>query len=97
MLIAYLEKLNDFGKTHANARKSVGSWKLITERAIWKNKQDVLADFPNAKMIKKNRARFEIAHNTYRLVVHIDYVDQLVEIRFIGTHAAYDRIDPSTI
>lgn len=97
MLIIYLEKLNKFASTHANARKSIAAWKTITENAAWKKKQDVLRDFPNAKMILNNRARFEILHNTYRLIVHIDYADQLVEIRFIGTHTAYDKIDPATI
>ncbi len=97
MRIVFLKELNDFAQTHANARKSIAAWKIITETAVWKSKQDVLADFPNAKMIKNNRGRFEIAHNTYRLIVHIDYADQLVEIRFIGTHAAYDKIDPETI
>ena len=67
MLIVYLEKLSDFAKNHANARKSLAIWKMVTEKAAWKNKQDVLSDFPNAKMIKNNRARFEIVHNTYRL------------------------------
>jgi mRNA interferase HigB len=97
MRIVYLDKLNSFAQTHANARKNISTWKVITDKAIWRNKQGVLADFPNTKMIKNNRARFEIAHNTYRLIVHIDYADQLVEIRFIGTHAAYDKIDPETI
>jgi len=97
MLIVYLKKLNDFGKNHANARKSLAVWKLVVEEADWKNKQDVLTDFPKAKMIKNNRARFEIVHNTFRLIAHIYYEDKLVEIRFIGTHNEYDKIDPASI
>src|SRR5258706_12417586 len=97
MLIVYLQKLNDFAKTHSNARKSLATWKSVVELANWKKKQDVLADFPKAKMIKNNRARFEIVHNTYRLIAHIHYEDQIVEIRFIGTHNEYDRIDPETV
>jgi mRNA interferase HigB len=97
MLIVYLQKLNDFGKHHANARKSLSVWRMVVEKASWKNKQDVLADFPKAKMIKNNRARFEIVHNTYRLIAHIQYENQIVEIRFIGTHNEYDKIDPETI
>ena len=97
MLIVYLKKLNDFGKNHANARKSLAVWKLVVEQADWKNKQDVLRDFPKAKMIQNNRARFEIVHNTFRLIAHIYYDDKIVEIRFIGTHTEYDRIDPATI
>jgi mRNA interferase HigB len=97
MLIIYLKRLNDFGKTHANARKSLAAWKLVVEEAEWKNKQDVLRDFPKAKMIENNRARFEIVHNTFRLIAHIHYVDKIIEIRFIGTHNEYDKIDPATI
>lgn len=88
MLIVYLYKLNEFAKKLANARKSL---------ATWRSKQDVLADFPKAKMIANNRARFEIVHNTYRLIAYINYADQIVEVRFIGTHTEYDRINPATI
>jgi mRNA interferase HigB len=97
MLIVYLEKLNAFAKNHANARKNLATWKATAEEAEWKNKQDVLNDFPRAKMIANNRARFEIVHNTFRLIALIDYDDQIEEIRFIGTHYEYDRIDPVTI
>jgi mRNA interferase HigB len=97
MQIVYLKRLLDFGKKHADARKSLASWKTVTENAKWTKKQDVLFDFPNAKMINNNRARFEIRHNTYRLIAHIDYSDQIVQIRFIGLHNQYDKIDPETI
>jgi mRNA interferase HigB len=97
MRIIYLQKLIAFAKNHANARKSLSAWKTIVEDAVWKTKQDVLDDFPNAKMILNNRARFEITHNTYRLIAQINYQDQIVEIRFIGTHNEYDQIDPATI
>ena len=97
MLIVYLEKLNAFARQHAHARKSLATWKSTVERAIWSNKQDVLRDFRNAKMIADNRARFEIVHNTYRLIVKINYEAQIAQVRFIGTHSEYDRIDPVTI
>ena len=97
MLIVYLEKLNVFAKNHSNARKSIATWVSTTEEAVWDTKQDVLRDFPKAKMIANNRARFEIVHNTYRLIVKINYDAQIVQIRFIGTHNEYDRIDPETI
>ncbi|MEO8822378.1 MAG: type II toxin-antitoxin system HigB family toxin [Ginsengibacter sp.] len=97
MIIIFTEKIINFGKKHANSRKSVAVWKLVVEKVIWKKKQDVLLDFPKAKMIKNNRARFEIVQNNYRLITYIDYVDEIVEIRFIGTHNEYNKIDPETI
>jgi mRNA interferase HigB len=97
MIIVSLIKLNVFAKKHADARKSLATWQDVAEKATWKNKQDILNDFPNAKMIKNNRARFEIKHNTYRLIIFINYDARTVVIRFIGTHTEYDRIDPETI
>lgn len=97
MLIIFIEKITEFAKKHADSRKSLAVWKLVVEKVTWKKKQDVLFDFPKAKMIKNNRARFEIVHNNCRLIAHIDYKDQIVEIRFIGTHNEYDKIDPDTI
>jgi len=97
MIPINLKLLTDFAKKHPNSKKSLVIWKLVIENAHWKNKQDVLRDFPKAKMIKNNRARFEITHNTFRLIAHIDYEDKLVEIRFIGTHNEYEKIDPERI
>lgn len=97
MLIISIDKVVDFAKRHAAARKSLSTWKATVELAAWKKKQDVLADFPKAKMIADNRARFEIVHNTYRLVGKINYDAQTVQVRFIGTHSEYDRIDAATI
>ena len=97
MRIFYLKRIEEFGRNHANARKSLSTWKNVVLKAQWKNKQDILMEFPKAKMIKNNRARFEIVHNTYRLIAHIHYEEKFLEIRFIGTHNEYDRIDPETI
>ena len=97
MIVIHLQKLTRFAKTHANARKHLVTWKLIVEKSGWKKNQDVKTDFPKAKIIKNNRARFEIVHNTYRIIAQIDYEDGIVEIRFIGTHNDYDAIDPETI
>ena len=49
MLIVYLNKLNEFAKNHANARKSIATWISTTEEAIWKTKQDVLGRFPKSQ------------------------------------------------
>lgn len=97
MLVINLDKLNAFSKKHADARKSISTWVNVTEEALWKKKQDVLDDFLKAKMIKNNRARFEIVHNTYRLIVFINYDAETVVVRFIGTHNEYDHINPETI
>ncbi len=97
MLIINGRLLDKFALTHASARKSLATWKKATMEATWKMKQDLLFSFPNAKVLKQNRARFEIQHNKYRMIAEIFYDDGIVKIRFIGTHAEYNKIDPLTI
>ena len=97
MELILVKKLDEFARNHANARKNLATWKQSVEIAVWHKKQDVLVSFPNAKILKSNRARFEIVHNTYRLIAEIDYEDRTVAVRFIGTHTEYERIDPLTV
>ena len=40
---------------------------------------------------------FNIGGNKYRLVVAVKYSAQLVFVRFVGTHADYDRIDAGEV
>jgi len=40
---------------------------------------------------------FNIKGNDYRLVVAVRYTSTMMFIRFVGTHADYDRIDAETI
>ena len=40
---------------------------------------------------------FKHKGNTYRLIVKINYDYSMVWIRFIGTHAEYDKIDATKI
>jgi mRNA interferase HigB len=48
-------------------------------------------------ILPNNRAVFNIEGNDHSLVVAIRYDKQIVFIRFIGTHAEYDRIDAETV
>ena len=48
-------------------------------------------------MVGKNRVVFNIAGNKYRLIVAFTYRIQTAYIKFVGTHAEYDKIDAQTV
>lgn len=47
--------------------------------------------------IGDNRLIFDIAGNKYRLIVHVAYAYKRVLVKFVGTHANYDKIDPEAV
>ena len=49
--------------------------------------------FGSASILQDGRVVFNIAGNKYRMVVWINYPYRVVYVRFIGTHAEYDKVD----
>lgn len=75
-------------------------WKLgITKHLtqIGFRPADVKTAHRNASIIANNRVVFNIKGNTYRLIVAIRYDLGIIFIRFIGTHAEYDKVDAEKI
>jgi len=53
--------------------------------------------YRSASFIANSRVVFNIGGNKYRLVTVVDYRRQALFIKFIGTHAEYDKIDVETV
>ena len=73
------------------------TWYAVVKDAVWISPADVKERYPDASTLKNNRVVFNIKGNDYRLVAAIHYDKQRVFVRFIGTHAQYDKIDSETI
>jgi mRNA interferase HigB len=58
---------------------------------------DIRQAAPNATILNGDRVKFEVAGGNYRLIVAIDFGRQIVFVKFIGTHAEYDKIDALTV
>ena len=97
MHIIALKTLRTFWESHPDIEDSLRSWHNQVEKEIWETPRQVMESFPNARIIGGNRAIFNIKGNRYRLVTHIDYAMKRVYVRFVGTHAEYDRIDAAEI
>ena len=63
----------------------------------WKKPNDVIKDFNKARTIKNNRVIFEINGNDFRLIAEINYDKGWLFIKFIETHAQYDKINAETV
>lgn len=83
--------------SYADAIQPTLAWYRHKFKAHWTSPAEVKADFKTASILKDGRVVFNIAGNKYRLVVWINYAYCVAYIRFIGTHAQYDRIDAQTI
>ena len=83
--------------TYIDAMEPTLAWYRYTLKAIWASPVDVKKDFGKASILKNGRVVFNIAGNKYRLIVQINYAYQIIYIRFIGTHAQYDKISAQTI
>jgi mRNA interferase HigB len=53
--------------------------------------------FRSADILANDRVVFNIGGNKYRLIAAVHYRGKRVFIRFIGTHAEYDKIDAATV
>lgn len=93
MRIISIKRLRLFWESgHRDSEQPLRAWYKEAEKAIWHLPADIKARYPTASFIRGDRVVFNIGGNKYRLIVKVRYDKQAVFIRFVGTHAQYDRI-----
>jgi mRNA interferase HigB len=97
MRIIARKTLRDFWEKHADAEQAIKSWYKEAAESQWNEHGDIKARYPSADILPGNRIVFNIKGNSYRLIVKIHYNTAIVFVRFMGTHADYDKIDAVTI
>ena len=89
--------LGAFADVHPETKAPLLRWKALLKASDWASMADVRLAAPNVKILNGERARFEVAGGNFRMVVAFDFGRRIVFIKFIGTHAEYDRVDALTI
>ena len=89
--------LRKFWEKHADSEQYLKTWYETAKSSNWKSPNEIKETYIQASILKDNRVVFNIKGNSYRLIVKFNYVRQWAFIRFIGTHAEYDKIDADTI
>jgi mRNA interferase HigB len=89
--------LREFWIKHADSAEQLKSWFQEASVAEWKSPKQIKKDYPSASFLADNRIVFNIKGNKYRLIVKINYDHNILWVRFIGTHAEYDKINATKI
>jgi mRNA interferase HigB len=81
---------------HADTENPLRLWYRAADRADWGSFAEVRTDFASVDQVG-DRLIFDIGGNKYRLIVAVDYRYRQLFVRWIGTHAEYDRLTSERI
>lgn len=97
MQIIAKRTLKLFWEANPQAETPLRAWYALVSKAEWDGPADVKAMFRSADFVGDSRVIFDIGGNKFRLIVRIAYRYRRVLVKFIGTHAEYDRINPEDV
>lgn len=97
MRVIAISTLRAFWTKHSDAQTPLMAWYALASRSQWRSPSDIKEAYRNASFTANNRVMFNIKGNDYRLVVLVRYDKGLLFVKFVGTHAQYDKIDASTV
>jgi len=80
-----------FWSAHPETKVALERWYRRVRAANWTSTDEVQRAAPKCKVLNSERVRFEVAEGNYRMVVAFDFRRQAAFVKFIGTHAEYDR------
>lgn len=81
----------------ADSQQQLTSWFRDTSSVEWKSPREIKQEYPSASFLEDNRVVINIKGNKYRLIVKVNYDYKTIWIRFVGTHAQYDKLDATKI
>ncbi|MCD4774177.1 MAG: type II toxin-antitoxin system HigB family toxin [Bacteroidales bacterium] len=89
--------LRKYWEKHPECEQYLKTWYETARTSNWKSPNEIKKTYANASILRDNRVVFNIKGNYFRLIVKFNYERQWAFIRFIGTHAEYDKINAETI
>jgi mRNA interferase HigB len=80
-----------------DAEEPLKAWVHIVRAADWARPTDVTTMFRTADIVANDCVIFNVGGNKYRLIAAVHYRGKRVYVRFIGTHAEYDKVDAARV
>tara|TARA_R110002124_G_scaffold284136_1_gene460961 strand:+ start:302 stop:595 length:294 start_codon:yes stop_codon:yes gene_type:complete len=97
MRIITTTKLKDFYRAHADSTTALEVWIAKIKEIEIKNLNDLKKLANSVDIIGNNRVIFDIKGNKYGIITVVLVHRQIIYIRWIGTHAEYDKVDAHTV
>jgi len=97
MRIIAIRNLREFWIQHPDVKGSLEAWVDEVRHAQWQHPHEIKLRYPRASIIGNKRVVFDIKGNEYRLITSIAYRHSAIYIKFIGTHAEYDKVDAEKV
>jgi len=89
-------RLRSYWIRNAGAAAPLDEWYSIADKAQWESFADVRASINSVDLVA-GKLVFNIGGNNYRLIVKPEFELHALYIRWIGTHAEYDRLTKEQI
>lgn len=86
------QAIREYAEMYPDAKVTLQEWAAIVKKSEWTCFANVTKTFNSVDNVGNQHYVFNIKGNNYRLIVVIKFTIKFVYIRFIGTHAEYDRI-----
>lgn len=92
MRIIAARTIRQYYEAHPASKAALQDWSKKVKDANWSSFTDMKATFNSVDYVGNQHYVFNIKCNDFRLVAVVKFTPKFVLIRFIGTHAEYDKI-----
>lgn len=97
MKLISVAKLKHFWIMYPDLEQQLKAWVDEIKKSNWQSPNDIKVMYKSASILKNRRVVFNICGNKYRLIVAIAYQQQIIYVKFIGTHEQYDKVDANAM
>jgi len=95
-VISY-KRIREFIIEHPDSAVKLGRWYKWMKKGKFNNLNEIKRKFSGVDYIGNDRYVFNISGNKYRLVAMINFKAHRTYIKYIGTHANYNKTDCKNI
>ncbi|WP_439582308.1 type II toxin-antitoxin system HigB family toxin [Dyadobacter bucti] len=92
MVVISYRIIREYGEKNRASFEAWTTWYNITQKADWAHFHEVKTIFKSVAYAGNDLYVFNIRGNHVRIIVRILFKVRTVYIKFIGTHAEYDKV-----